>query len=536
MGITDRQAEAGLREIRERIKSFEDMQLPENKRWAANRLQGLPAVILKGAQATTDPDSSYTPEPAFRSLYAVRNFGLRDGTRESLRGHMQLLTSVRTTGDGNCHDRSTMISLTGGEDGHLGLRLRNTLYFIANNDKMTGGGHARDFHVMSELAQPGQYLGDEATALTALTLQCPVAVVAPLGVQGARHLCRLFVPPTTAPGAHVILKAWTGITVRHPPIEEIPNDSGQALYHYCTALAPSTAHIERILSHLTCHPLLKEQAVGRNRAVFDPTEVPRDQIDVDNPVHEMGQPGRHVPSYAEAVKGGSPYGTCEPAPNTMTKTVNGRTTEKRDKPDPRGQQRLDNWVMKTKPGPRPTVPSKPTRHSSKNDSRPSHNETKSTQKGNRYEPLRELRAGVDIGESWDQARRDEPDAEADPPKGKDGEAPWPIFEKPRVTTTARPRETKRRKRTPPEGADRPWVFYLENTRGLTADNTVAEMAGIIDANKPDVVMFTETQLRTMAKGRGAKIHKQILGGNYVVYQSPASDTTRGQGVMVAVHR
>ena len=62
---------------------------------------------------------------------------------------MQLLTSVRTTGDGNCHDRSTMISLTGGEDGHLGLRLRNTLYFIANNDKMTGGGHARDFHVGS---------------------------------------------------------------------------------------------------------------------------------------------------------------------------------------------------------------------------------------------------------------------------------------------------------------------------------------------------------------------------------------------------
>ena len=81
-----------------------------------------------------------------------------------------------------------------------------------------------------------------------------------------------------------------------------------------------------------------------------------------------------------------------------------------------------------------------------------------------------------------------------------------------------------------------WKLYLQNVRGLTADNTVAELAEIIQQNSPDVIMLTETQLKDMTKGRGAKIHSQILNNDYVVYQSPASEKTRGQGVMVAIHK
>ena len=514
MGITDRKAEMQLRTIRSRITSFEDMQLPENKRWAESLLQALPEVRLTGAHAVADPEDTRTQEPSFKSLYAVRDFGPRDPTRESLRDHMRLLTSVKTTGDGNCHDRSTMISLTGREEGHLGIRLRNALFLIAHNDKITGGGTARDFHILKEIAQPGTYLSDEASALTALTLECPIAVVAPLGVQGAHHLCRLFVPPVTQPGAQVILKAWTGITVRHPPIKEIPNDSGQALYHYCTALAPDTDHIERLLSHLTYHPLLKEQAVGRNRAVFNPTAVPHDQIDVDGPPPTLRQPERDTATYAEVVRRGDPCNTCEPTPDTTAKTMTRPATGKKGQPGPRGQQRLDSWVTKTAPRPRPTVQHRTHKHKSGNSSCPPPTGMDKAPKGNRFEPLRESQECM----------------------AETGKAPWPIFDRPRAAATTLPLERGRRIPKSPKGPHRPWVFYLENTRGLTADNTVAEMEGIIATNKPDVVMFTETQLRTMAKGRGAKIHRHILGGNYVVYQSPASDRTRGQGVMIAIHR
>ena len=368
IGVTDRRAAEQLRDIRTRITSFEDMQLPENKRWAEGLLRALPSVQLRGTQAIVDPEKTHPHEPAYRSLYAVRGFGPRNPTRDSLHDHMRLLTSVRTTGDGNCHDRSTMISLTGREEGHLGLRLRNALYFIAYNDKVTGGGTARDFHILSEIAQPGTYLSDEATALTALTLRCPIAVVAPLGVQGAQQLCRLFLPPDPQPGAHVIIKAWTGITVRHPPIGELPNESGQALYHYCTALAPDTGHIERLLSHLTYHPLLKEQAAGRNRAVFEPTVIPPDQIDVDNPPPGVGPPARRAPTYAEVARRGNPDNVSEPTPSTATRATRRPAVGKKVQPAPRGQIKLDSWITRTTVKPKVPRPEKRSRHN--NDQTP----------------------------------------------------------------------------------------------------------------------------------------------------------------------
>ena len=254
MGITDTQAEAQLATLRNRIKSREDLELSENKQWAERQLAAMPAIRLPSVQAVIEPGEEYTPEPAYRSMYAVRDFMPSDLTRETLHKEMRLLTSIGTTGDGNCHDRSTMTSLTGREEGHMGLRLRNALYFVAHHNKLVLAGATSDYKVFTELSTPNEYVDATASALTALTLQCPVAVIAPLGVQSGSDHCNIYIPPIIQPGANVILKAWTGTPVRQPPTREIPNSSGEALYHYCTVLARSTKQIDTLVAGLNYHP------------------------------------------------------------------------------------------------------------------------------------------------------------------------------------------------------------------------------------------------------------------------------------------
>ena len=540
MGITDTQAEAQLATLRNRIKSREDLELSENKQWAERQLAAMPAIRLPSVQAVIEPGEEYTPEPAYRSMYAVRDFMPSDLTRETLHKEMRLLTSIRTTGDGNCHDRSTMTSLTGREEGHMGLRLRNALYFVAHHNKLVLAGATSDYKVFTELSTPNEYVDATASALTALTLQCPVAVIAPLGVQSGSDHCNIYIPPIIQPGANVILKAWTGTPVRHPPTREIPNSSGEALYHYCTVLARSTKQIDTLVAGLNYHPLMSEDVVESNRSTFNLADIPNDQIDVDEPQDRpmSQQKKRANVTYAEAAKQNTPTNPLFHMAPPTTKPADTTRDGKPRKPAPQNQRTLEGWIQQPPPRPTPATTKlaskphhrKPAPPPTQDNGVPIHNSFGPL--GSNHEEPEEMET---------QGTQAEPSQEA-PNKynnnttTNDGRPTWPMFHPNQRPTPAPQQGREAQPARTPSTTDTPWKVYTENVRGLTADNTVAEMEAIILTTQPDVILFTETQLTTMAKGRGSKIHRQILSSNYIVLQSPASEITRGQGVLVAINR
>ena len=546
MGITDEQARRKLAEVRRRIKSYAQLMDESNIEWAKKEMGALPKITIPSVQAVVAEEKTYQHDRAVRSLYAVRNYQGATLETDTLHREMKRVTSIHTTEDGNCHDRSTLTSLVGREEGHLGMRLRNTLKYIISHNELFGHGSHDDIITLRNLATPEAWLGATATALTALNLECPIAVLCPLGVERAEEFMQIFMPPTIQEGAQVIVKMWTGKQVQHPPAEALSRDY---LIHFCTGLAADEPHLNTILSCMRTATFLTEQA--RERAAPAPCPIAAAQridIDAETTHAETQHAQTQAQTYAEVVRRG------------QNKKLNPGAANKQAAP--KSQQKIEAWVTRTK------AP-----QTSKN-TQPKHNNQKTQGTQTKHT------ATVAQPNATDQAAKKQSDAaeqDAMPENGEDNthtatqretlptlnkeklettrikivsgetearqaeqEQAWPIF---RTQQTAPPRQTKTandnnpsRTRKQETEENRMWKLYLQNVRGLTADNTVAELAEIIQQNQPDVVMLTETQLRDMTRGRGAKIHSLILANKYIVYQSPASEETGGQGVMVAIHK
>jgi hypothetical protein len=59
--------------------------------------------------------------------------------------------------DGNCHDRSTMLSITGEEAGHMGLRLRNAMHLSRHYPHYVGHDAGLRQREMRQILTPGGY-------------------------------------------------------------------------------------------------------------------------------------------------------------------------------------------------------------------------------------------------------------------------------------------------------------------------------------------------------------------------------------------
>ena len=400
MGITDREARRKLAEVTDRITTYQQLHDKDTKKWAAEQLSNLPIVTLPTKQVLIEPGRDYRKDEAFRSLYTVRDFQTVDPVRETLHREMQMLTAVYTTGDGNCHDRSTMISIYDREEGHMGLRLRNTLLYIVRHNELYGHNNTGDLGELTRLATPEAWLDATATLLTAITLRCPIATVAPLGVENALAHVRLFVPPEVQPTARVMWKVWTGAKVTTPPQQEIPDS---ALYHYAAGLGMDTAHLERILSCLQPEHIQIRDVVGRDRGVIDPTiDPPEGRIDVDAP--QITPPGRTEgtgePERSNAVV------TRQKAKSLTTncKTTFQPPRGKNKEPAPKGQCKLDGWVTRISPKVRVARinPAMGDRHKTRGDTPLSTDPP--TQCENRFQPIQPTTKEGEI-EEGDKSKR-----------------------------------------------------------------------------------------------------------------------------------
>jgi exonuclease III/ribonuclease HI len=130
--------------------------------------------------------------------------------------------------DGDCHDRSTMLSITGQEKGHAGLRLRNAIHFSKHYSHYVDPGQGHRKIVMERILRPGAYQDTRSSAVTATVLERPVLVLGP----DPRLSAELFLPvDATRPRGAItatqpVLKMWCQYGARGEIIPERCN-------HYC---------------------------------------------------------------------------------------------------------------------------------------------------------------------------------------------------------------------------------------------------------------------------------------------------------------
>ena len=269
LGVSDAAATDILGRIRYAAEILErmpcDPQLPLERpahQWNHLAMKILASSIerllprVRGAQGLLAGDVAHLPASVW--------YGTHGGTYLSQVDPIPSLEMKHTEGDGNCHQRSLLVSVFGSEMcGWVALRLRCLLHFLVNSARYYRaekgpGAENTDYGASAfpNLATPASYLCGRASAIAASVLQCPILLynpghkLIPHRELESSYIPPLFVQEEGYTSRVPIIQMWSyygsGVPVETTPW--LPN-------HFEAGFLPTAAHYNVLLSADADHDL-----------------------------------------------------------------------------------------------------------------------------------------------------------------------------------------------------------------------------------------------------------------------------------------
>jgi hypothetical protein len=160
--------------------------------------------------------------------------------------------------DGNCMDRSTMLSLTCQEGGYMGLRLRNAICFAKYHRKfmVIDRESSATAAEMDQIMTPSKWQSETSALVTATVLERPVIL---LGGRMDQH-CALCLPSETArsgsdtTATQAVIKLWCAYRSRNPSLEHYN--------HFVAGFAKDHYEINRVISKLPVRQINEEASTS----------------------------------------------------------------------------------------------------------------------------------------------------------------------------------------------------------------------------------------------------------------------------------